>query len=487
MTDRRSRLSLAVLLALALPWSACAPSTKEGEGEVEGEPALDPLVLETGSATFDTTVVAWELVQLTRADGEHTFVQWIPPIDATGVPASVVVQTQPYDGIVWSGDDVDAAFAAATPGADGAYADVACEDDNDRGVAYAPLAPEDGAESALLHLLNGHGVLLVYGRFYACDDVEGEIADMRAALSFLATRPAEIDAARVSLFGNSWGGFLALYGAAYAPDGVDVHTAVPINPPADLTTMLAHVDALADVYPDPDQLSFFDAYRYRIEHAAGGPPGEGDYTRYQLPALCDGIAGKDVLLLHDTWDTLVPFEGSVAMVETCGADGLWWYRPEPIDYEEVGLDHGLLGREPGYPSVYTFAHTYLYVRSNDAEHVALVVASRASLRAFLQLVHDEQLRGGEAEEARVRLLEATGPTVWFYVLEEGVSVVAADVLATEVNAVWGTTLDGAALRAQLALGLPAPRAGRASARGPGGPEKKDRARVDPAIRHSSPS
>ena len=34
---------------------------------------------------------------------------------------SVVVMTQPYDGISWTGDPVDTLFSSAKPGADGFY------------------------------------------------------------------------------------------------------------------------------------------------------------------------------------------------------------------------------------------------------------------------------------------------------------------------------------------------------------------------------
>lgn len=413
-------------------------------------------VISEGTTPFGDLMLTYELIRLTREDGLATYVQWVHPLAASG-PTSVIVQTQPYDALEWTGDPVDEAFADANPRADGLLPDAACPDENDRGIAGAALRPEDAAISAVAHLLNGHGALLVYGRFYACDTVVGEVLDTRAALSFLTTRPDQIDPQRVAITGNSWGGFLALYGAVREPDGVDVSVVVPLNPPASLAHLLTGAGSLQSVFP-ADKLRFFDAYRYRIEAATGGPPGTGDFSRWDVDDLCAGLVGKHTLLLHDNWDTLVPFASSTELVESCGATsdiaGLWWRRPLPIDYQAVGLDHGLLGREPGYPSVYTLSSTYLYAHANNAAHPIIAYASRAGLVAFMTLVRDDQRTGGDVEHARVRVLEAMTPGTTFVLVDEGAVAPADTLWAEAATTVWGGAWTAESLRVQLETGFP---------------------------------
>jgi hypothetical protein len=428
---------------------------EEGEGEAgegEGEPLLIIDVLGAGSLAIGEQTTDYELIRIMREDGEPTYVQWVRPLAVDRGNASVVVQTQPYDGIDWSNDPVDLAFAAATPRGDGLYNDFACEDDNGRGVVYFPVAAAVSANNAISHILNGHGTLLVFGRYYACDSVDDEALDMRAALQFLASRDDEIDLERIAITGNSWGGFLALSGAVGAPNAVTPLVVVPINPPAILARMVDGIAALSTAFP-PQQLAFFDSYLHRIAAS-------NDLSRFETPALCAGLLGKHTLLLHDNWDTLVPFAGSEELVATCGAtadvQGLWWRRQGPIDYEAVGLDHGLLGREPGYPSVFTLSTTYLYAHLNDAQHPIIALAARGALRSFLQLVHDDQAAGADVEHARVRVLEAMSSGSLLLLVDENVGAAADVIWAEAINAVWGTSFDAAEARLQLVTGFPSP-------------------------------
>lgn len=456
------RVSLVSSMLCAV--AACvAPDAKgDGEGEVEGEVDLDVVVIGAGVLAVGEQQTDYEIVELVREDGKATFVQWVRPLPADRGRASVVVQTLPYEGIDFGDDATDAAFASASARADGFFDDVACADDNDRGVAYFPVDADSAAQNALTHVLNGHGALLVFGRYYACDSLDGEVQDVRAALRFLRQRADdvdEVDPLRVGITGNSWGGFLALYGAVRAPEELVPSVVVPLNPPATMTRMYEGLDVLRARYPRPQELAFFDSYLQRIEQSTGGPPGVGDFSRFDVDDLCAGLAGKRTLLLHDTWDTLVPFAGSAELVETCsaaGADvqGVWWRRQGDVDYEQVGLDHGLLGREPGYPSVFTLSTSYLYAQLNDDAHPVITFGARGGIAAFLQLVHDDQAAGGDVEHARVRVNEAIAPGAAILLVDEGVGVAADGVWAEAVNAIWGTDFDGASLRAQLATGFP---------------------------------
>jgi pimeloyl-ACP methyl ester carboxylesterase len=460
-----SRASAAIVGVAVTLAASCTPDIDDPPPGTPPATVEGSVVLGRGSLVVGEQSTEYELVRLGREDGRATYVQWVRPLPADRGHASVVVQTLPYEGVDWSGDPVDEALAAAGPRSDGFYNDSACDDDNERGVAYFAVSPEESATNAITHVLNGHGTLLVFGRYYACDAIDGDVLDMRAALRFLAQRADdgdEVDVSRVGIIGNSWGGFLALYGAVRAPDEVVPTVVVPINPPAVMARMYDGIAVLRDEFPHPEQLTFFDSYLHRIEASTGGPAGnaDSDFSRFDVDDICAGLRGKHTLLLHDSWDTLVPFAGSEELVATCGADsdvqGLWWRRQGAVDYEAVGLDHGLLGKEPGYPSVFTLSTSYLYAHLNDAAHPIVTFASRGGLQAFLQVVHDDQAAGGDVNHARVRVVEAMTPGALVLLVDENAGASADAVWADAVNAVWGTALDAAGLRAQLATGFPAP-------------------------------
>jgi len=460
-----SLLAVVAVLAAVVVGAGCDPPDTgegegegegegaEGEGEGEGEPieAEPPRLLDVGSGVVGDRTLPFELWRTPRADGKATYVQWVPA--AVPGPRPVVVFTMPYDGIDWSDDEVDARFIdrglAVGP-------DDACPEDNADSVGFAINDPVANVGNAAVYNLNDAAVLFVYGRFYACDGIDGDVLDMQAGLEFLKT-VADADITQVATTGASWGGFLALYGAARVPDGVNVVVSSAIAPPGDMARMVRHTQELVDVYPADLQadLAFFPPYLRRIIRPTGGLPGVGDFSAYSTSSLCEGLGSTELLLLHDEWDTLVPFDGSTTLVDECSKDGLWWRRQTPIDYRDLRLEHGAINREPGYPSVFTFLQSYVVMRLNDGPAV-YVLASPQALTTFLTTVHDEQAAGDVVDEVIPRLVELADARMFIFNTDTNAVVSGASVVAAGVNAVWGTDFDDAGIRAQLALGaLPA--------------------------------
>jgi hypothetical protein len=161
-----------VIVGVAVTFAAaCTPDIDAPPPGTPPATIEENVVLGRGSLVVGEQSTEYELVRLGREDGRATYVQWVRPLPADRGHASVVVQTLPYEGVDWSGDPVDEALAAAGPRSDGFYNDSACDDDNDRGVAYFAVSPEESATNAITHVLNGHGTLLVFGRYYACDAI----------------------------------------------------------------------------------------------------------------------------------------------------------------------------------------------------------------------------------------------------------------------------------------------------------------------------
>jgi dienelactone hydrolase len=151
------------------------------------------------------------LVRASRPDGGRSYLLYLP-VAREGAP--MVVVTQPYAGIDWTGEDVDARWAAHGPGAH--PDDEAPAYDGDDVIAYEPQSPQQAAEASAVWLANQVAVVHAYGRFYAGGSIEDDALDAAAPYHFARTR-GELDATHLGAWGGSWGAFMAMFGAARAP------------------------------------------------------------------------------------------------------------------------------------------------------------------------------------------------------------------------------------------------------------------------------
>lgn len=456
---RRQILHLLSLLA-TLASAGCGespPGTADAAADAPAAPRdadLDaaPLVIEAlGQSSFTEDARTWTETRyrLRRADGRSTYVQWIPS-DKPG-PRPVVVVTMPYAGIDWTGEPLDARWAAY-PLTDGRHLDVDGPGFDGTGqIVYDPTPLAAVIDQSRLHRLNDCATLLIYGRFYAGGDVRDDVADMAAGMAFLAAQPG-LDRARIGVFGGSWGGFEALYAAARADPRLPATVVAAMYPPTDFVGMYAHATTRTGA-----ALEFMTPYVRRIIAATGGPPGTGDYGGLRAAELCAGLPA-DTLLLHDEHDNLVPIAQSQAVATGCGAALLTWPRTGAIDPALVS--HGpLLTDEASPQSVYTYATTFLHLRlAPPDQQVVIDVVHAASLRTHLGLVHAAQRAGRDTAAVAPRLRDLADPRL--YLLDLGALMpslrAGAEVTAEAVNAVWGTSYTAATIGAALATGLPPP-------------------------------
>ncbi|MDQ3366741.1 MAG: prolyl oligopeptidase family serine peptidase [Myxococcota bacterium] len=380
-----------------------------------------------------------QLVRIGRPDGATTYVQWIRS-DVPG-PRPAVLETDPYGGIDWSGEEVDARWARRAPGS---YPD----DDGPGGagarLSYQLVSPQAANEAARPHLLNGLSTVRVFGRFYAGGSARDDIEDMKAGMWFLAEQP-DVDRTRIGTFGGSWGGFESLYASAQGDRRVAPRVTVAMFPLHDLAAWTRFVLTRAEPVR-----SLIDGHLQRVHAATGGA--DGDFTGWSTAELCSGLPA-DTLVLHDELDNLVPLSQSEHLLETCGADHVYWRRGTAADPGDA--THGPLLAEPTFPSIYTFAYAYLHLRLVASGSVLGFVAP-AALRAYLATVRAAQQRNAPIDGVAARLRELCTARLTVIDVESGVTVTGATVVAAAVNAIWGTAYTAATIDAALATGVPPP-------------------------------
>jgi hypothetical protein len=445
-------LTLAAAPAFAGDEHLLAP---EQPGLAEG--GLVVTVLGTGQAEAGGQLWQYQLLRLQEPGKAPTYAQWFPP-RASGVSPTMML-TRPYDGISWSGEAVDAKWAARGPGFH--------PDDSEphyhagsSSIVYAPGAPELITAEAFFYLFHDFGVLAVFGRFYAGGDIQNDRDDMHAGMLFLAQAPG-VDRSRIGIHGGSWGGFEALYAAADAPAESRPKVGVALFPLSDFARQLDYVfNIVPSRVTEPAVLghyaAFFEPYLRRVFATTGGPPGAPgtDYSRWTREHLASTLS-VPFLVLHEDWDTLVPVEQTWTLAALMGPrmTPLYFQHREPVDWNTRDLSHGPLMSTYG-SVVETVSLGYLLTELGRPTQFLVVPFTEVTLVTWLWDVRVLQWYGHDVSAVAPRLRELTDPRVLLFEPSSGKVVAGAEWVAAGVNALWGTGYTAANIREALAMGLP---------------------------------
>lgn len=395
------------------------------------------------------------LLKLEYPGKDAAYAMWIPPPSGTVRPA--VVLTRPYDYISWSGDDVPAG---------------------------AEVTEREYVEAAGIFLLNDMGVLNVFERYYAGGSIRNDVDDTVAGLRFLNEADRLADTARIGIWGGSWGGFESLYGAANASEngGAVPLAGVAFSPLSDFNDEVGYIEEAAGGAPNhiPDIADagkkqqfqdFFSPYLTRIKATSGW----GTWTGANLLAKL----ATPFLVVHDEWDTLVPFEQSVYLADNAlpaaPITPLFFYQdtPRDLDAEELyfGWDHGEL-REyrlddtppPADGLMYgisnTLAFSYLFTRLASADQPVFNGYDGIALQDFVEYARDVKCAASPRDDmawAAQLLHDSTDERMILFNMSDFSYASGAEVVAGAFGAAgWGGTDYGSAasVHASLEHGLP---------------------------------
>lgn len=403
---------------------------------------------------LNNTEVLVEFIRAERPDGGRSFLLYQ---HAAGPKAPLVIQTQPYAGIDWTGEEVDERWAQQ---GDGSHPDVDAPDYNEADkVAYELQDPAEAVGANNVWAFNGFAAIHAYGRFYAGGTLADDALDAVAPYAFARTRPDEIDLERIGAFGSSWGGMMALFGASQAPPDAAPRVVVPISAPSDFVALWTwSTDTFLSQSNNPAMVTgFYSPYWRRATPTLGSPPAGAAAGPYTHAGLCPGLPGI-LILPHDAWDAIIPVTQTQGLAAACAnVEPIYWPRATPLDLEAATMTHGPFAGEGLVPSVliYTYAALALSLAPPEAANV-YSVTSGPSLVLHLQLVLAEQKAGKDVAWILPRLRELADPRLQTLVAELNQLQPSAAVLASAVNEVWQTAFDADSLRAQLELGLPDP-------------------------------
>lgn len=421
--------------------TALAPFLPAQCPELAGTPGVT--VIDSGSAWIERGWHCYYLLKLDYDGKDSSYAMWIPPLEGGVKPA--VVLTQPYDYIKWNGDSVPA------------------------GVPVTSSAQY--VKNATLHLLNGYGVLYVFERYYAGGSIRNDVDDTVAGLRFLK-ESGVADTARIGIWGGSWGGFEALYGAANAPAGAVPRAGIAFFPLSDFADEVGYVENTAGVLPNhiPDitddvkrgqYQSFFAPYLERIKAVT-------DWADWDGTALLAKLE-TPFMVVHDEWDTLVPFEQTVALAADSSITPLYFYQDTPRDLNTLpfGWGHGEL-REyrldttaPPADNITlgisnTLASVYLFTRIANADQTMILTGyDLNALNDFISYIRNYTC-GADIRDtawAAKLLFDCTDGRVLMIEMNNGTWGTGAEIIARAFSdAYWGGSDYGTASTVRDALG-----------------------------------
>ena len=397
------------------------------------------------------------LVEFIRADRPDGGTSYLLYQHAEAAKAPLVIQTEPYAGIDWTGEEIDAKWAGM---GNGGHPDVDAPNyDGEDMIAYQLQDPAEAIGSNNVWAFNGFAAIHAYGRFYAGGTLEDDVLDSVAPYAFARTRPDELDLERMGAFGSSWGGMMALFGASNAPADATPRTVVPISAPSGVDELWTwSTDTFPAASNNPGMVTgFYSPYWRRMTPTVGEPPGGAPAEPYNPPGVCAGLSGT-VIMPHDEWDAIIPVAQTQSLAAACAnVSPIFWPRATPLDLATAQMTHGPFVGEGLLPAVLIYTYTALVVTLAPPEQMAVYsLTSGPSLALHLQLVLAEQKAGNDVDWIVPRLRELADPRLQTFVAETNQLVPGADVLVDVVNDLWGTNFDADELRTQLETGLPDP-------------------------------
>ncbi len=443
-------------------------ATSDSTSAATGETSAD-----TGTSDDTGPVEEWEFViikeEMFPLNGKNVLVEFIRAERPDGgtsyllyqhaeaAKAPLVIMTEPYAGIDWTGEEIDAKWAGM---GNGGHPDVDAPDyDGEDMIAYQLQDPAEAIGSNNVWAFNGFAAIHAYGRFYAGGTLADDVLDSVAPYAFARTRQGEIDLERMGAFGSSWGGMMALFGASNAPADAAPRTVVPISAPSGVDDLWVwSTDTFPAASNNPGMVTgFYSPYWRRMTPTVGEPPNGAPAEPYNPAGVCAGLSGT-IIMPHDEWDAIIPVAQTQSLAAACAnVSPIYWPRATPLDLTTAQMTHGPFVGEGLLPAVLIYTYTALVVTLAPPEQMAVYsLTSGPSLTLHLEAVLAEQQAGHDVAWIVPRLRELADPRLQTFVAETNQLVPGADVLVDVVNDLWGTNFDADELRTQLETGLPDP-------------------------------
>jgi len=247
------------------------------------------------------------------------YVEWLSNCQSN---CPTVVISNPYAGIDWSDDQQDKVWLSKPNSTGAFYADsegpiVDLIDQSLGKIFFQSQTLNQTSSLGAIYLENNLSVLIVNNRFYRGRNLKIYIEEFKKSVKFFIENKY-IDSSKMAFWGASLGGMISTYAAldtAYPPKALAL-----ITPLLDYKKFYAHSDSITSKVSDNTvkqaYLDFFAPYLRRIiDFSKGTPEQKPDvFALYDVNYIANNL-NSNVLMIHDTWDTLVPYQATIELYD----------------------------------------------------------------------------------------------------------------------------------------------------------------------------
>lgn len=404
----------------------------------------------------------YQLIKATSGSNNPTYMQWIP--NDTNTTAGAVIIYYPYESIDWTGEAVDAKWAALASGGqpddDGPYYNAATSSQ----IANTPMPHLTAAQNMSLFTTNKLHTLIVYGRYYSGTTVAGDVQAVVDGYRFLESKTV-VDKTKIGIYSGSWGGVGVLYGSKAAATNYNLKpkTISLSYPVSDLKALSAYMDSIPTLTADATKriqyTAFFDPYKRRLDKATEALAGQAArYDKYSRPELASLDAS--LFVIHDDWDTLVPVSFTTNLFTSMTLSDKYSYfqrHTTAVDYDTFILNHSQASDPLDYATTLTWNYHFLITELTDPTQLRITSFARSVYVAQFQHMKLMMDAGADTTHFRKSLGLLCRPNVQMLDVESGSFYSGPDVFVFLMNVYYGAgawAADGPAACAKLITSPP---------------------------------
>ncbi len=377
---------------------------------------------------------------------ESVYAQFIP---ACKNSCPLLIVSDPYIGINWTGELVDRKWAERPNAVNGFIH----ADDDGPGydpktsigtIWYSNISPSNIAGVGAPFLLNQISILIVHNRFYAGRNLKNYYEDfIRAANATPLLK--EVNTNKIGFYGNSLGGYVALNG--YLNSTIKPNAIVLQSPLMDLESQSNYLDTLPILITKNSNLlfeyqKFFDPFARRIFDFTRGTPATAPdaFHDYKI----DNFASKiqtPTLLLHDTWDTIIPFENSYKLFNLNRKNifPIWFMHATDIDFNNFQLGHNQSSEGLNGNNTSPFIQLFFFKNLKITNFAPVLYYNSIDLTAAIKQWHGASQRGQDISWLKDRLVDfCFSPRLLIYDLSPAaIHGTAKSFLVRTLENIWG--------------------------------------------------
>ena len=348
---------------------------------------------------------------------EPVYFQWVSNCDSL---CPTVVIANPYAGIDWTGEPGDEKWWRRS-GSDVGY--MYSDEDGPNynsgttpgKLFYQRQTPEQSFQMGALFVPNKVSLLIINNRFYRGRSLKTYVEEFKKVTRYFLEQK-KIDSKKMALFGASLGGFIAVQ--ASLDEEINPKALILESPLIDLKNQVNHILDYPNLISDNPVLQkysdFFEPYLRRVYLFTKGHPVDNakEYLPYQLETAAKNLK-SETMVMHDTWDTLVPFDNSLQFQnQSSSLTQLFLYQHSSgIDWNTFKMDHWQPTEGMSGENAWPWYHLFVYKRILTEDQPKTVYYDYYKLAASINEVKQAKDRGQDISWFKVRLLDLCLPNL----------------------------------------------------------------------------